>query len=141
MKIIKYLLVFSLISCNKPEKPIIHLTEDNELKKYEKFDKQELGKIQIESFYDLDTLESMIVKQNIPIKNIGKKKIIDLHLKTTCDCTTTGNYKKTLQPNETDTLNVSIDLSKEKGYFSKKIILYGTFYPYKRVVEIVGYKK
>ncbi|MEC5395333.1 DUF1573 domain-containing protein [Bergeyella sp. RCAD1439] len=117
------------------------MTEDNELKKYENFNKQELSKIDLEAFYDLDTIKTNILKQNIPVKNIGEKVIKNIYIKTTCDCTTTNNYKKVLQPNETDTLKIVINISKEKGYFSKKVIVYGTFYPYKRVIEIIGYRK
>ena len=89
----------------------------------------------------MDTIETNVIKQNIPILNTGRKIIKDLYLKTTCDCTTVNDYKKTLLPNEGDTLKIAIDVSKENGYFSKKVILYGTFYPYKRIIEVIGFKK
>ncbi|MBV8325021.1 DUF1573 domain-containing protein [Chryseobacterium sp.] len=139
-----YLLLFitiaTVLSCNKTPKPVIHLSEDQEMKKYEKYDKSQLGKIQLNSFYDVDTIRSSVVKIDVPVYNSGTKTINDLFLKTTCDCTGVHDYKKTLLPGQKDTLKLSIDLSKERGYFSKKVILYGTFYPYKRVIEVIGYR-
>lgn len=53
-KNILYVFLLVLISCNKNKAPIVHLKEDVEIKKYEKLDKDNLGKISMEGFYDLD---------------------------------------------------------------------------------------
>lgn len=140
-KNILYLFLYLLISCTKNEIPIVHLNQDAEIKRYEKLDKNNLGKISMEGFHDLDTVSTNLIKLNVPLKNIGNKNIQQLFLKTTCDCTGVKDYKKNLDPNETDTLKIAIDITKEKGYFTKKAILYGSFYPYKRVIEVVGYKQ
>jgi hypothetical protein len=58
-----------------------------------------------------------------------------------CICTTLTDYKKTLLPNEEQTIEITVDLAEEKGNFLKEIFLYGTFYPYQRKIQIVGYRK
>lgn len=57
MKIIIISISFAaLFSCNKNEKPAIHITEDAYLKKYEQIPSTSLSKISLNSYIDLDTI-------------------------------------------------------------------------------------
>ena len=89
---------------------------------------------------DMDTITVDKINLELPIKNIGRKNLTNFYIKTTCDCTALENYPKSLKPNEQTKVKISIDLE-EKGYFSKTIIVYGSFNPLMRSIKIIGYKK
>ncbi|WP_395055968.1 DUF1573 domain-containing protein [Flavobacterium sp.] len=89
---------------------------------------------------DMDTITIDKINVELPIKNIGKKDLTNLYIKTTCDCTALEDYPKTLKPNEQTKVKISIDID-EKGYFSKTVVVSGSFNPLVRAVRIMGYKK
>jgi len=88
----------------------------------------------------MDTVHSEGFETSFKIKNIGKNVMNNIFIKGICSCTTFDFYKKTLLPNQEQNINLRINLLDEDGYFLKEIYVYGTFYPYLRKIQIVGYK-
>ena len=86
---------------------------------------------------DMDSINTDRINLELPIKNIGKKDLTSLYIKTTCDCTALENYPKVLKPNEQTKVKIAIDID-EKGYFSKTVIVSGSFNPLARGVRIMG---
>jgi Protein of unknown function (DUF1573) len=127
-------MIFLLCSCQTVIK------EDKKIKELKAIPQTEYTVIECPFEINMDTVTTDKINLKLPIKNIGKKDLKKLYIETTCDCTALENYPKTLKPNQKTFVNIAIDLE-NKGYFSKSIIVYGTFNPLARRVNIVGYKK
>jgi hypothetical protein len=113
---------------------------DNKMAELKKIPQTNYTKIECPFEIDMDTIVVDKINVELPIKNIGKNELTDLYIKTTCDCTALEDYPKSLKPNEQTKVKIDIDID-EKGYFSKTVIVYGSFNPLARAVRIMGYKK
>jgi len=130
-----FLILFSLVSCFK------YKEEDTEYKELQKISPESLTKLSLNNFIDVDTIVNKDFKTSFKIKNIGNKTMNNIFIKGICECTSFSEYKTSLLPNEEQSTEVSINLDQEKGNFLKEIFLYGTFYPYTRKIQIIGFKK
>jgi len=127
-------LIFLFTSCKYKQ-------VDKELEVLKQFPNNKLTKLELVSYINMDTVNSKIFKTSFKMKNVGTKSMDSIFTKGICICTTLTDYKKTLLPNEEQTIEITVDLAEEKGNFLKEIFLYGTFYPYQRKIQIVGYRK
>ena len=127
-------LIFLFTSCKYKQ-------VDKELEVLKQFPNNKLTKLELVSYINMDTVNSKIFKTSFKMKNVGTKSMDSIFIKGICICTTLTDYKKTLLPNEEQTIGITVDLAEEKGNFLKEIFLYGTFYPYQRKIQIVGYRK
>ncbi|MFZ4107000.1 DUF1573 domain-containing protein [Flavobacterium sp.] len=129
------LTLLTLVSCFK------YKEEDREYNELKKLPNEKLTKLELVNYINMDTVNEKIFKTSFKMKNSGNRVMKNVFIKGICSCTTFSDYKKTLLPNEEQTIDVTIDLAEEKGNFLKEIFLYGTFYPYSRKIQIVGFKK
>jgi hypothetical protein len=127
-------LIFLFTSCKYKQ-------VDKELEVLKQFPNNKLTKLELVSYINMDTVNSKIFKTSFKMKNVGTKSMDSIFIKGICICTTLTDYKKTLLPNEEQTIEITVDLAEEKGNFLKEIFLYGTIYPYQRKIQIVGYRK
>jgi hypothetical protein len=127
-------LIFLFTSCKYKQ-------VDKELEVLKQFPNNKLTKLELVSYINMDNVNSKIFKTSFKMKNVGTKSMDSIFIKGICICTTLTDYKKTLLPNEEQTIEITVDLAEEKGNFLKEIFLYGTFYPYQRKIQIVGYRK
>ncbi|PKP15727.1 MAG: hypothetical protein CVU07_09195 [Bacteroidetes bacterium HGW-Bacteroidetes-23] len=129
------LALFLVISCIKYKEVDLEYDELKELPN------DRLTKLELVSYVNMDTVNSQIFETSFKMKNVGTKTMKNIFIKGNCGCTTIADYKNVLRPNEEQNIQITIDLEKEKGNFLKEVFLYGTFYPYQRKIQIVGYKK
>lgn len=129
-------LALILLSCNN-NKIILN---DDVFVRHQKIKQKDYTKVKIPYEFDMDSIDKNEIEFDLPVKNIGTKNLTDLVVKTTCDCTTLNDYPKTLKPNQEIKVKVKINID-EQGYFSKRILVYGSFNPLVHVVSIDGYKK
>jgi Protein of unknown function (DUF1573) len=134
--ILTILVIGLFFSCNNSK----HSSEDEKTLAIKKIPKEKYSKIDCPFEIDMDTITTDKITTNLVVKNVGKNKLTNLFVKTTCDCTTLGNYPTELNPDETMNVKIAIDIEK-KGYFCKIVYVIGTFNPAFRAVQIVGYKK
>jgi hypothetical protein len=127
-------IIYLLCSCQTVIK------EDKKMTELKAIPQTEYTVIECPFEIDMDTVTTDKINLELQIKNIGKKDLKKLFIETTCDCTALENYPKTLKPNQKTSVKIAIDID-NKGYFSKSIIVYGTFNPLARRINIVGYKK
>ncbi len=123
-------------SCNNHN----HSSEDEKTLAIKKIPKEKFSKIECPFEIDMDTITTDKITTYLVVKNVGTNKLTNLFVKTTCDCTTLGNYPSELNPNDSLNVKIAIDIDK-KGYFCKVVYVIGTFNPSYRAVQIVGYKK
>ena len=123
-----------LISCQITPK------YDKKMAELKKIPQTNYTKIKCPFEIDMDTITVDKINIELPIKNIGKKDLTNFYIETTCDCTTLEDYPKLLKPNEETKVKIAIDID-NKGYFSKTVIVSGSFNPLARAVRIIGYKK
>lgn len=129
-----FAIIYLLCSCQTVIK------EDKKMTELKAIPQTEYTVIECPFEIDMDTVTTDKINLELQIKNIGKKDLKKLFIETTCDCTALENYPKTLKPNQKTSVKIAIDID-NKGYFSKSIIVYGTFNPLARRINIVGYKK
>ena len=127
-------IIYLLCSCQTVIK------EDKKMTELKAIPQTEYTVIECPFEIDMDTVTTDKINLELQIKNIGKKDLKKLFIETTCDCTALENYPKILKPNQKTSVKIAIDIG-NKGYFSKSIIVYGTFNPLARRINIVGYKK
>lgn len=112
------------------------------MKELNKIPKDSLGILSTQTYYYLDTISIDTVKTKLKFKNVSKNKIKGFAIEPTCDCTIINKKVQTIIfPQDEYYISLKLDLSDTKGYFSKSLIIYGSFYPYYRNVVIEGYKK
>lgn len=68
-----------------------------------------------------------ILTLNYEIENTGKEPLIISEIQTTCGCISTDKSRKVVPEGQKTTLNFEYDSSKNIGYVSHEILLYGNF--------------
>lgn len=139
MKKLIALFLFYLVSCNKTSEnkniiPDLHFT------KVWKTPTSELTKIELPSNIDLDTIEGNHKTIDFTIKNTGNKILKSLFIKPPCSCIQMPEYDSVLQPKKEQKISVNMSIN-EIGNFYLPVTVYGTFYPFKRVFYVEGYRK
>lgn len=144
MKKYIYIILPFLLSC-KQEKNI--QAESFDLKKndkiYERLSKlpdNQLTKIDMPTFIDLDTIEGDNKTINIDIKNVGKNKLNFLHIKPPCSCNTISKYDSIILPTNSQSISINMKFDKV-GNFYQGITVYGSFFPYIKKIYVQGYRR
>lgn len=142
----KYAIMTSLLllSC-KEEKKIkdngFNLKNSDEIyTRVSKIPDNQLTKIEIPEFIDLDTIEGESKKIDITIKNKGARKLTSFIVKPPCSCNKVSKYDSIMLPNTSQTFAVNMKFDKI-GNFYQGITIYGSFYPYIKKIYIEGYRK
>lgn len=130
------LICLILFSCNRNKE---ESKEDIE-KTLLSIPQEKYTKIESPSEIDVDTIKGDSFDTEMTIKNIGNQTLTNLLIKTTCSCTTLTKYPSELKSGDSTKVKLKIEINK-KGYFCKKVYLYGSFNPLFKVVNITGYKQ
>lgn len=140
-KLISYIFILIVVfSCSKKENN--KSTFARKMQEFDKISKDSLGILSTPTYYYLDTVNVDTIKTQLAIKNMSKNVIKGFAVEPTCDCTIiTKKVDTLLVPYKEYNVSLKLDLSNTKGYFTKSIIVYGSFYPFYRNVVIEGYKK
>lgn len=134
-----FIIIF-LFSCSKKENN--KSTFARRMQEFDEISKDSLGILSIPTYYYLDTVNVDTIKTQLKIKNVSKNIIKGFAIEPTCDCTiVTKKVDTILLPYKDYDVSLRLDLSDTKGYFTKSIIIYGSFYPFYRNVVIEGYKR
>lgn len=144
MKNIFFIIFVTLLSC-KQEKTTNNnqfdlKKSDKDYKRVSKILENQLTKIDIPQFIDLDTIESNHKLINLTIKNKGKRNLTSLFIKPPCSCIQMPEYDSIMLPNESQTISIDMTFD-EVGNFYRPITIYGNFYPYIKKVYVEGYRK
>lgn len=138
MKKILILSLIYMVSCN--EKVHYENPPDPHFTKVWKTPDNQLTKIELPANIVLDTIEGDHKVINFSIKNVGNQDLKSLYIKPPCSYIKMPKYDS-IMPKGTEQ-NISINLSiKQLGNFYEPITVYGTFYPYKRIFFVEGYRK
>jgi hypothetical protein len=105
-----------------------------------KYNIRTISRIQVPLLIDLGKVGNETIEGEFEVKNIGNFDLTELQVSGDCTCTSIGFKIKDLHKGKTSIVEYKIDLSSEKGWFSKTIILKGSLYPFKRFARIEGYK-
>ncbi len=140
-KLISYIFILIVVfSCSKKENNTS--TFARKMQVFDKISKDSLGILSTPTYYYLDTVRVDTIKTQLKIKNVSKNIIKGFTIEPTCGCTIiTKKVDEVLLPYKDYNVSLKIDLSDTKGYFTKSIIIYGSFYPFYRNIVIEGYKK
>lgn len=140
-KIINLLFIAIIVaSCSKKES--IKNTFASRMKEFGRISKDSLGILSTPTYYYLDTVYVDTVKTKLIMRNVSKNTIKGFAIEPTCNCTIiTKNVGTILLPNKDYGVSLKLDLSDTKGYFTKSIMVYGSFYPFYRNIVIEGYKQ
>lgn len=119
---------------------IVDSPVDKKFAELKKYPKDSLTRIDVPLLLDLGEVKQDDIVSSFKIKNIGNYSLKKVFVKGDCDCTELKYEKKDLLPNQELKVDFVIDVQNEKGWFTKTIFVYGTFYPYRRVIKIEGKK-
>lgn len=139
-------IIFALFLSCKEEKSVknksnFNLKDSDEIyKKVSKIPDNQLTKIDIPEFIDLDTIEGSSKIVNITIKNKGQRNLTSLTVKPPCSCNEVSRYDSIMLPNTSQTFTVNMKFDKV-GNFYQGVTIYGSFYPYIKKVYIEGYRR
>ncbi|GAA4156177.1 hypothetical protein GCM10022217_14950 [Chryseobacterium ginsenosidimutans] len=145
MKNYIYVIFIFFLSC-KEEKIVkstnnFNLKNSDEIyKKISKIPDNQLTKIEIPEFIDLDTIEGNSKLVSITIKNKGHHNLTSFVVKPPCSCNEVSKYDSLMLPNTSQTFTVNMKFDKI-GNFYQGITLYGSFYPYIKKVYVEGYRR
>ncbi|PTT71423.1 MULTISPECIES: DUF1573 domain-containing protein [unclassified Chryseobacterium] len=144
MKKYSCILFILFLSC-KEEKKVknngFNLKNSDEIyRKVSKIPDNQLTKIDVPEFIDLDTIEGDSKKIDITIKNKGQRSLTSLIVKPPCSCNEVSKYDSIMLPNQSQTISVNMKFEK-LGNFYQGISIYGSFYPYIKKVYIEGYRR
>jgi hypothetical protein len=132
---ITLVIFFFLSSCKEKDK-------DFEYENLKNYPENQLTKIEVDqSFKNVDTIKVDSLNVVFVMKNIGSKKLNKIFVKQTCDCEVISKYKTSLNVGESQNVKIAINLEGVKGNFNKSIYLYGSFFPYVRKLQVIGFKK
>lgn len=143
MKIIKYLILFLI--CFVAVQFALRTyydsrTNPNKQTASSNTNQKNLTRISSPLLLDRGKIKSNIIEGVFNIKNIGEFKLTKLEVSGDCSCTDIKFSKKDLSKGGISTVYYKIDLSEDKGWFNKTIIIQGSFFPFKRLIRIEGYK-
>ena len=144
MKIVKYVLLF--VICFVASMYFLNAYKhDQKLAKVKsainkEYNQKKLSRISSPLLIDKGKIKENFIDGHFEVKNIGEFSLSDLKVVGDCSCTTLVFKNKNLMQGGTSIVTYKIDLSEEKGWFSKAISLEGSFFPYKRLILIEGYK-
>lgn len=133
-----------LLSCKEEKitnKSRFNLKNSDEIyKKISKIPDNQLTKIEIPEFIDLDTINGDNKTVNITIRNKGSRNLTSLTIKPPCSCNEVSKYDSVMLPNTSQTFSVNMKFDKI-GNFYQGITVYGSFYPYIKKIYVEGYRK
>lgn len=141
-----YICIFFLflLSCKEEKitnKSRFNLKNSDEIyKKISKIPDNQLTKIEIPEFIDLDTINGDNKTVNITIRNKGNRNLTSLTIKPPCSCNEVSKYDSVMLPNTSQTFSVNMKFDKI-GNFYQGITVYGSFYPYIKKIYVEGYRK
>lgn len=133
-------IIIVIFSCSKKENN--KSTFARKMQEFDNISKDSLGILSTQTYYYLDTVNVDTIKTQLKLNNLSKNSIKGFAVETTCDCTIIAKKLDTVLLSGKDYfIPLRLDLSNTKGYFTKSIIIYGSFYPFYRNVVIEGYKR
>lgn len=119
---------------------IVDSPVDKKFAELKKYPKDSLTRIDVPLLLDLGEVKQDDIVSSFKIRNIGNYLLKQILIKGDCDCTSLRYENKDLLPNQELKVDFEIDIKNEKGWFTKTIFVYGTFYPYRRVIKVEGKK-
>jgi hypothetical protein len=90
-------------------------------------------------FEHYNVLNNKII-DTVIIENIGNKPFKIWKVHHSCDCTNIEISDSTILPNMKLKIPILINVSSEKGFFSKRLVIYGNMHSLTRVINIEGTK-
>lgn len=119
-------MLLTILSCSKSVKPANtfarQLIIDNARQSFGKINKK-----------DIET-----IKLYFPLRNIGEKPIVINRVDVSCGCITTELSSKTIMPNKSQTLIVTIDAKNKNGVFNKSLFVRSTAINNLEIIRIKG---
>ncbi len=91
-----------------------------------------------QSFGKINKKELETIKLYFPLRNYGEKPIVINRVDASCGCITTELSSKTIMPNKSQTLIVTIDTKYKKGVFNKSLFVRSTAINNLEIIRIKG---
>lgn len=134
MKSFLYALIFILYGCGQPQRT----TDSSRKNTTKKSTAEKIFKERRKYFVNLDNRE--VIETFFVFHNSTKKMLSIDTVKAFCNCTKAAYTKNAVKPGETDSICITVNVSKEKVNFSNSAVVY--FHGYEPILlEVIGKRK